>query len=89
MKSTFVFTGDPLQGTDRRKRETPDQRESITAFGITFPRGEEVVVEDATAISKLRGNSHFTEVVASQAKKPAAKPAQAKKPAGDESGEQE
>lgn len=35
--------------------------EKLTAYGIAFPKGEEVEVEDKTAIAKLRGNSHFEE----------------------------
>ena len=64
----FIFTGDPKQGTNRKvRREGPDDSRSIVAFGIEFPRGEEVdVPEDHPAIGKLRGNSHFEEIVASQ-----------------------
>lgn len=34
---------------------------SVTLWGIDFPRGVAVAVEDAHAIGKLRGNSHFVE----------------------------
>lgn len=35
--------------------------DSVTLWGITFPQGVAVSVEDAHAIGKLRGNSHFRE----------------------------
>jgi hypothetical protein len=36
--------------------------ETVTAFGVTFPKGTTVTVEDDFVIGKLTGNSHFTEV---------------------------
>lgn len=41
--------------------------ESVTAFGVTFRRGEETGVEGGAAIAKLRGNSHFEEVTSADA----------------------
>lgn len=62
----FVFTADPNQGRRGVKKEESDQSRGIKAFGIKFPRGEEVEVTDERIVSKLRGNSHFTEVVGNQ-----------------------
>lgn len=36
--------------------------EKVTLWGIDFPRGVAVSVDDAHAIGKLRGNNHFSEV---------------------------
>lgn len=33
----------------------------VTLWGIDFPQGVAVAVEDAHAVAKLRGNSHFSE----------------------------
>lgn len=35
---------------------------SVTLWGIDFPQGVAVAVEDAHALRKLEGNSHFAEV---------------------------
>lgn len=37
-------------------------RERVTLWGVDFPRGVAVSVDDPHAIGKLRGNSHFAEV---------------------------
>lgn len=37
--------------------------EAVTLWGITFPQGVAVSVDDEHAIGKLRGNNHFAEVV--------------------------
>ena len=36
--------------------------EELTLFGVTFPKGKPVPVEDPAAIEKLKGNSHFEAV---------------------------
>jgi hypothetical protein len=64
----FVFTADPMQGQRGIKNEEADQSAGIVAFGIEFPRDEEVEVKDDHIVNKLRGNSHFEEIVASQPK---------------------
>lgn len=52
--ATFTFSGDPnAPGTDPATCEV---------FGMTFPFGEKVKVEDAEIAEKLRRHSHFTEV---------------------------
>lgn len=35
--------------------------DTVTLWGITFPQGVAVSVDNAHAIGKLRGNSHFRE----------------------------
>jgi hypothetical protein len=37
--------------------------ERVTLWGIEFPQGVAVDVQDPHALAKLRGNSHFAEVV--------------------------
>lgn len=64
----FVFTADPKQGQRGIRKEEADQSAGVVAFGIEFPRGEEVEVNDERIVNKLRGNSHFEEIVASQPK---------------------
>lgn len=46
--ATFAYIGDEAE-TD--------------AFGLRFPRGDHVEVNDEHAIRKLRGNAQFSEVV--------------------------
>lgn len=36
-------------------------KDAVTLWGICFPRGVAVSVEDPHALMKLRGNSHFSE----------------------------
>jgi len=37
--------------------------EAVTLWGIRFPQGVAVDVEDPHALMKLRGNNHFSETV--------------------------
>lgn len=37
--------------------------DAVTLWGTRFPRGVAVSVDDPHAIGKLRGNSHFSEVI--------------------------
>lgn len=67
----FKFIGDP-----DNEELIPDV---ITMFGVDFKKGEASEVEDETAIGKFRGNSHFKEVTAKDAKKEPAKKADPKK----------
>lgn len=38
-------------------------RDAVTLWGITFPQGVAVSVDDPHALGKLRGNNHFSEVI--------------------------
>lgn len=38
-------------------------QEAVTPWGIEFPQGVAVSVEDEAIVAKLRGNNHFAEVV--------------------------
>jgi hypothetical protein len=59
--AAFIFSGDPIAlNTD------PD---TCDVFGMVFPFGEPVEVEDVIA-ERLRRHSHFTEVSASMELKP-------------------
>jgi hypothetical protein len=35
--------------------------EEVTLYGVTFPQGEPVAVEDPALLKKLEGNNHFKE----------------------------
>lgn len=35
---------------------------SVTLWGITFPQGVAVAVDDPHALKKLEGNNHFAEI---------------------------
>lgn len=50
----FRFRGDPRNG---------DGPEEITAFGLTFGRGEPTGVESDAIANTLAANSHFQEMV--------------------------
>lgn len=64
----FIFTGDPANpGTD------PDE---LTIFGVTFPHGKPISVDEAIA-DRLRRHSHFREedrMAAARAAKAARRP---------------
>ena len=47
----FVYIGDPNHGG-----EGPDK---TTLYGVEFPKGEPVQVEDKEAARRLSSNSHF------------------------------
>jgi hypothetical protein len=56
--ATFAFIGDPRHNGQGPQGEGS---EVMTAFGLSFPQGESVEVEDEATARKLRGNSHFKE----------------------------
>jgi len=73
----FRYIGDPRDHHRAEKRHDVADRQT-TAFGHDFVLdGKPVEVSDEHAINKLRGNTHFTEVVAKK-KAPAKKKAAAK-----------
>lgn len=51
--AVFIFSGDP-----NAPKSDPDTCE---LFGMTFPLGEKVRVEDDGVSERLRRHSHFTE----------------------------
>jgi len=53
---------------------------NMQAFGLDFSEGKEAETKDAHIVGKLRGNSHFDEVV----KKTAAEKAKEKAAKGDD-----
>lgn len=52
--AAFIFSGDP-----KAPKSDPDE---CVLFGMTFPFGVPVRVDDAQIAERLRRHSHFTEV---------------------------
>jgi hypothetical protein len=60
--ATFTFSGDP-----NAPKTDPDE---LAIFGMSFPFGAPVAVEDAEIAARLRRHSHFTEMLEEGAAKP-------------------